>query len=184
VVPLVPDRYTWSEIFGKDANEVFVAWHVAGYIEKVASADKNKYPLSMCVNVWLDDSDRRAKPWDYASSGPVAKMVPIYQVAAPHLGFLTPDIYHPDPTAVCDAFHRMDSSLFIPESLRTAIAGVNAFYAIGEGALYQGTGRMKGISIPSGQTKALEMGGLRLVLPSFGRSAYSCLRRRDCQGKQ
>lgn len=187
---------TWTEIFGKDADEIFMAWNIASYIEKVTAAGKNEYPIPMYANAWLDNPDGSAKPGDYPSGGPIAKVVPIYQAAAPHLDFLAPDLYRPDFVNVCGLFQRMANPLFIPESPRTSVMAANAFFAIGEGALcfspfgidnlnpddtllisdsyrilsnlipaitkYQGTGKMKGIQIPAGETKVMELGDYTL----------------------
>ena len=203
-------RGNWTEIFGKEADELFMAWNIACYIEKVAAAGKNEYPIPMYANAWLDDPDGKAKPGDYPSGGPIAKTVPLYQAAAPHLDFLAPDIYRYDFTNVCGLFQRMGNPLFVPESPKTPVMVANAFYAIGEGALcfspfgidnlnpddtlllsenyrilssmlslitqYQGTGKMKGINIPSGETKVMELGDYRLIfkaasgrkIPAYG----------------
>lgn len=188
---------TWTEIFGNDAEEIFMAWYIAGYIDKVAAAGKKEYPLPMYANAWLDAANGKAKPGVYPSGGPIAKMVPVYQAAAPHIDFLAPDIYRADFAAVCDSFKRMNNPLFIPESAAGMMNAANVFYAVGEGALcyspfgadhrikdedtlalansyrvisglipeitqYQGTGRMKGILVPSGETMTLQLGDYTL----------------------
>jgi hypothetical protein len=184
---------TWTEIFGKDADEIFMAWYIASYIDKVAASGKKEYPLPMYANAWLEAAGGGSKPGDYPSGGPVAKMVPVYQAAATHLDFLAPDIYRPDFAAVCDSFKRMNNSLFIPENEISPLIAANVFYAAGEGALcfspfgtdnrlkdedtlalansyriisqlipeitqYQGTGKMKGIIVPSGKTTTFDLG--------------------------
>ncbi len=201
----------WTEIFGGDADEIFMAWHIASYIDKVAMAGKREYPLPMYANAWLEMMRGTPKPGDYPSGGPVARMVPVYQAAAPHLDFLAPDIYRPDFDVVCDLFKRMGNPLFIPEANINATMAANVFYAVGEGALcfspfgidnrleakdtmvlrnsyrvisnllptiteYQGSGKMKGVLVPAGETKTLEMGDYRLKieavknreLPAYG----------------
>lgn len=125
---------TWSEIFGDDANEVFMAWYIGSYIEKVTVAGKKEYALPMYANAWLEPN-ANAKPGDYPSGGPTARMVPIYQAAAPHIDFLAPDIYRADFDVVCDRYKRMDNPLFIPETRRGPNMAANVFYAVGEGAL-------------------------------------------------
>ncbi|MCE5345160.1 MAG: DUF5597 domain-containing protein [Bacteroidales bacterium] len=123
----------WTEIFGNDADEVFMAWYTGQYIEKVAEAGKAEYPLPMYANAWLDGG--KAKAGDYPSGGPVAKMIPVWQAAAPHIDMLAPDIYRPDFAFVCDTFTRMGNPLFIPETSFGSIAAENIFYAIGKGAI-------------------------------------------------
>jgi hypothetical protein len=126
----------WSAIFGSDADELFMAWHIANYIDKVAEAGKKEYKLPMFTNAWLDDPDYEFSiPGEYPSGGPIAKTVPLYKAAAPSLDFLSPDIYRKDFENVCRLYKRMDNALFIPESPRTKIMVANAFYAVGEGAM-------------------------------------------------
>jgi hypothetical protein len=124
---------TWTEIFGDDADEIFMSWYIASYIEKIAKEGKKGYSLPMYVNAWLESSG--SKPGEYPSGGPIAKMLPVYQAAAPHLDFFAPDIYRPDFDLVCDLFKRMDNPLFIPETQINTNLVANLFYAIGEGAL-------------------------------------------------
>ncbi len=88
----------------------------------------------MYANAWLEPN-ANAKPGDYPSGGPTARMVPIYQAAAPHIDFLAPDIYRADFDVVCDRYKRMDNPLFIPETRRGPNMAANVFYAVGEGAL-------------------------------------------------
>ncbi|MDR0542406.1 MAG: DUF5597 domain-containing protein [Dysgonamonadaceae bacterium] len=127
---------TWSDIFKNDADELFMAWYIAGYIDKVAEAGKKEYKLPMFTNAWLDDPDYQfSVPGEYPSGGPIAKTVPLYKAAAPSLDFLSPDIYRKDFENVCRLYKRMDNALFIPESPRTRIMVANAFYSVGEGAL-------------------------------------------------
>lgn len=126
-------RGRWTEIFGKDADEVFMAWYTGRYIDKVAQAGKAEYPLPMYANAWLDGG--KAKPGDYPSGGPIAKMIPVWQAAAPHLDMLAPDIYRADFVNVCDAFSRMGNPLFIPETSFGPIAAENVFYAAAKGAI-------------------------------------------------
>jgi len=46
---------TWSQVFGKDADEFFHAWSVARFIGEVAAAGKKEYALPMYVNAALRD---------------------------------------------------------------------------------------------------------------------------------
>ena len=125
---------TWTEIFGDNANLIFMTWYTADYIEKIAAAGKEIYPLPMFVNAWLEWGDDN-KPGDYPSGGPIAKMIPIWQAAAPHIDFLSPDIYRPDFANVCKLYKRMGNPLFIPETHPGTISSANVFYAVGEGAI-------------------------------------------------
>lgn len=74
---------TWTEVFGKGphTDELFMAYHYAKYLSKVAAAGKNEYPIPLYTNVWQNyvdqDGDNEfpiiagggGKPGDYPSGG-------------------------------------------------------------------------------------------------------------------
>ena len=43
---------TWKEVFGRVAEEAFNAYYLSSYINEVARAGKEIYPLPTYVNVW------------------------------------------------------------------------------------------------------------------------------------
>ena len=119
---------TWPEVFGAKAPETFQAWYIASYIDKVAAAGKDEYPLPMYVNTWLHYGQ---KPGQYPSGGPTFEMISLWQAAAPHIDFIAPDIYAPDFRGVCADYTQGGNPLMIPEA--NALGGdANAFYAIAE----------------------------------------------------
>jgi hypothetical protein len=59
---------TWNEVFGEAADEVFMAWNYATYIEAVARAGKHEYLLRTYVNAQLPAAQERAG--EYPSGGP------------------------------------------------------------------------------------------------------------------
>lgn len=122
---------TWTEVFGEgvETDEIFMAWHYARYIGKVAQAGKEAYPLPMYVNAWLEGD---GKPGDYPSGGPVAKMMDIWRAAAPAIDCFAPDIYLPDFAGICASYTRSGNPLFIPEAARDDQAAARACWAIGE----------------------------------------------------
>jgi len=119
---------TWTEVFGADADEVFMTWYNARYIDTVAEAGKSEYPLPMFANAW-QDGGRYTKAGEYPSGGPIAKMIPVWQAAAPHIDILAPDIYLPDFKGICDKYVTMGNPLFIPEARADT---ANLFYAVAE----------------------------------------------------
>ncbi|MGI4788739.1 MAG: DUF5597 domain-containing protein [Janthinobacterium lividum] len=122
---------TWSEVFGTAADEVFMAWHFAQYIEKIASCGKKNYLLPFFVNAWLVQHD--AEPaGSYPSGGPVSRMIDIWSCAAPSIDFLAPDIYIQDFAGVCAEYASYGNPLFIPEARRDLTCAAHAFYAIAE----------------------------------------------------
>ena len=54
---------TWEEVFGKNAatDEIFMAWHYARYIGRVAEAGKAEYPIPMYVNAALSRIRHRGR---------------------------------------------------------------------------------------------------------------------------
>ena len=84
---------SWSQVFGKDADEFFHAWAVARFIGEVAAAGKKEYPLPMYVNAALRDPFHPGAPGGYASGGPTDNVISIYRVAAPAIDIVAPDIY-------------------------------------------------------------------------------------------
>ncbi len=122
---------TWPEVFGQGADEVFMAWHVGRYVDRVAEAGQAAYGLPMFANAWLVQYEGQA-PGEYPSGGPVARMMDVWQAAAPHIALLAPDIYLPDFAGVCAEYTRGGNALLIPEARRDEGASANAFYALGQ----------------------------------------------------
>lgn len=126
---------SWNELFGNNllAEEVFMAWHYADYINAVAAAGKAQYNLPMFVNAWIvQPEDKRAG--DYPSGGPQEHVHDIWRIAAPNIDILSPDIYLPDFPAITEAYTHSWNPLFIPESFAGEMGAANAFYALGKHA--------------------------------------------------
>lgn len=124
---------TWTEVFGNTAaaDEAFMAWHYARYINSVAAAGKAAYNLPMFVNAWIVQPTDK-KPGDYPGGGPQAHVHDIWRVGAPELDFLAPDIYLPDFKDIVAVYHHPWNPLFIPESFAGINGAANAVYAIGK----------------------------------------------------
>jgi hypothetical protein len=133
-LPLGKPAGTWDEIFGTGprADEAFMAWHYAQYIDRVAEAGKSEYPLPMYVNAWIVQPEDKL-PGDYPSGGPQAQNHAIWRAGARHIDLLCPDIYLPGFDAIVAAYTTKDNGgpLFIPESFAGAQGAANAFLAIG-----------------------------------------------------
>ena len=121
---------TWSETFGDDAAEFFMAWHIARYIDVIAEAGKKEYELPLFVNTWLRAHGQKAG--EYPSGGPVAKVHDVWRAAAPHLDLFAPDIYLPYFKEKCAEYARQKNPLFIPEAHRNKKSPGQAFYAFAE----------------------------------------------------
>lgn len=128
---LFAETGTWAEVFGAEAGEPFMAWHIARYIDRVAEAGKAEYPLPMYANAWLP-RPHDPTPGVHPSGGPVPRMLPVWQAAAPHIDFLAPDIYDEDFRGYCARYHRIGNPLFIPEARRDERSASAVFYSIAE----------------------------------------------------
>ena len=109
---------TWAEVFGPLAGELFTAWSIAVYIDRLAEAGKAAYALPMYVNVWLHQ-DWELAGESYPSGGAVRNALDIYKWFAPHLDLIAPDIYIGDSRtyeAICATYAREDNPFYVPES--------------------------------------------------------------------
>jgi len=139
---------SWEQVFGPWADEVFMAWHIARFVDRVAAAGKAEYDIPMYANAWLKlGLDQPAG--QYPSGGPVFTMLDVWKAAAPHIDLLAPDIYAPDFRAVCAQYTRADNPLFIPEARRDARAASACFYALGQhDALCYAPFGIDGVTLP------------------------------------
>jgi hypothetical protein len=128
-----PDGKTWSEAFGEAADEVFMAWNYASYIQAVAAEGKRAYPLPMYVNAQLPAPFERAG--EYPSGGPHPYYLAVYRAAAPALDFFSPDIYWPNFEYWVQRYRIPGNPIFVPEA-RLESAPFNALYAYGEGKAF------------------------------------------------
>lgn len=55
-----PQGKTWREVFGEPADEVFMAWRYAGYVDSVSEAGKKEYSLPVYMNAQLPSLLERA----------------------------------------------------------------------------------------------------------------------------
>ena len=110
---------SWTQVFGKDADEYFHAWSIAHFIDQVAEAGKAVYPLPMYANAALRGPFNPGQPGQYASGGPTDNVLDVWKAAGPHIDILAPDIYLPDYrsyTTVLDRYARADNALFVAET--------------------------------------------------------------------
>lgn len=118
----------WQAVFGDAAEEVFSAYHVSSYIDKVAAAGKEIYSLPMMSNCWLDKGQKAGK---YPSGGPVSRVMEVWKYCAPNVDVIAPDIYVQNFCDVCDEYIKMDNPLFIPETATHSYAGPRLVYVVG-----------------------------------------------------
>lgn len=122
---------TWSDVFGTDwqAEEVFMAWHFASYMEKLAAAGKRELALPMYANGWLGPQEGQPMAGQYPSGGPAKRVLDVWHAAAPSLDMLSPDIYAPNTKEVLADYDHAGNPLFVPEAqFRTG----DIFWALGQ----------------------------------------------------
>ncbi|MEP6675460.1 MAG: DUF5597 domain-containing protein [Ferruginibacter sp.] len=122
----------WTDIFGNttSADETFMAWQYARYINQIAEAGKNAYNIPMYVNAWIVQPEDK-KPGDYPSGGPQEHVHDIWRIGAPAIDIKAPDIYLPDFKTIVNSYRHVWNPLFVPESFTGSNGAANAFYAIG-----------------------------------------------------
>lgn len=128
----VVSKGTWTEVFGKDADEFFQAWSVAKYIGYVAAAGKAVNSLPLYVNVALRDPITNPSANNYESGGATDNVIPIWKAAAPAIDLLAPDIYLPESEKalkVIELYDRTDNPLFVPE-IGSSPEYVRYFYSV------------------------------------------------------
>jgi len=106
---------TWEEVFGKGvvSDEIFMAWHFAKYVNRVAGMGKVEYPLPMFVNSW---GWAFPKTGEKANGAPMSDVFDIWKAGAPQIDMISPDIYDADFAAMCGLYTRSGNPLFIPET--------------------------------------------------------------------
>jgi hypothetical protein len=124
---------TWDEIFGKgpEADEIFMVWHYARYINRVTEAGKKEYPVPMFVNVW------GIKGWGKGPRGEAFDhVIDILKAGAPAIDMSCPDAYMGRQNAanqIVDITTRYARAVpfFTVEAADGEIGAAHAFYAIG-----------------------------------------------------
>lgn len=125
---------TWPETFGTSvkADEIFMAYHYARYVDEIAAAGKQAYPLPMFVNVWLSSIDMDPGIWlptfmtaggggspgFYPSGGPVIDVLDVWQLFAPSIDFIAPDMYLQIYSKIVEHYRHRGQPLMIPEQRR------------------------------------------------------------------
>lgn len=124
-----PNGKSWKQMFGDQADEVFMAWYYGRFVNEVAASGKREYNLPMYMNAQLPAPFERAG--EYPSGGPYPLVQAVYRAAAPSIDFYAPDIYWPDFEHWIDKYQAAGNPVFVPEA-RLDMAPFNALYAFGE----------------------------------------------------
>ncbi|MGC8549970.1 MAG: DUF5597 domain-containing protein [Acidobacteriaceae bacterium] len=125
---------TWTEVFGNSqrADEIFMAWHYARYIEAVTAAGKAAYDIPMYANVWLEGET--TPPGQYPSGCPEPRVMDVWKAAGSHIDIYAPDLYASDFIGWSRRYRRNGNPLFLAETRGGAAGAANVFYAFGQEA--------------------------------------------------
>jgi hypothetical protein len=125
---------TWEEVFGKgaEADEIFMAWNYARYINRVVESGKKEYPIPMFVNVW------GTQGWGRSPRGEaIDHVLDIWRAGAPLVDMSCPDAYMGRQGAathivdITKRYSRPDNPFFTVEASDGEMGAAHAFYAIG-----------------------------------------------------
>lgn len=156
----------WHSAFGTDAPERFMVYYYAKAVERIASVGKEKYPLPMYVNAWLEQY-----PWTpgtYPCGGPIARMIEQWKFLAPSIDLYAPDIYLSDFEGVCRDFAVDGNPLFIPEARPCMDSASNVFVAVGElGALGFSPFAIEDVGIGTPDPLAPDLAQLNIMAEAF-----------------
>jgi hypothetical protein len=126
---------TWEEVFGKgpEADETFMAWNYARYINRVVESAKKEYPVPMFVNVW------GTQGWGRSPRGEaIDHLLDIWRAGAPLVDMSCPDAYMGRQGAanhiidITTRYARSDNPFFTVEASDGEMGAAHAFYAIGQ----------------------------------------------------
>ncbi len=127
---------SWSQVFGDTAHaeEIFMAWAIATYVEHLAARGQAIAEIPMYANAWLGPQPGQDTPGQYPSGGPASTVLDIWRAAAPSLALLGPDIYVHDADAAMRQYATGIQPFFVPESqLRAAelVRAIGTYGAVG-----------------------------------------------------
>src|SRR5699024_6372121 len=98
------------------------------------SAGGAEHSLPMFTNAWLGPQPNASIPGQYPSGGPVSRMIDVWQIGAPSLDFLAPDIYIEDFEGALATYDVAGNAIFVPEARPDpglAFVAIGAYRAIG-----------------------------------------------------
>ncbi|WP_052172318.1 DUF5597 domain-containing protein [Xanthomonas maliensis] len=129
---------SWQQVFGAEAAEACNAYATAAYIEQVAAAGKQVYPLPLYVNTWLRYKGKRYPGLDYPSGGATANVFALWRAATPSIDFIGTDLYTSDYnefTKVIGQYARPDNPAWVSETGFEAATAPYLFHVLGQGGV-------------------------------------------------
>jgi hypothetical protein len=124
---------TWQEIFGTgtETDEIFMAWHYAQYIDKIAERGKAQYNIPMFVNARYQQPSSEETNRNL-SGGPLPQVFDIWMAGAGNIDFYAPEISLPDFEFYCKSFQHGKNPLFICNDATKAQSAAMAMCAVAD----------------------------------------------------
>lgn len=131
-----PESGSWPQVFGETpaADEVFMAWEIATYVEHLAARGKAIADVLLYANAWLGPQPGQDTPGQYPSGGPASTVLDVWRAAAPSLAFLGPDVYVHDADAAMKHYATGIQPFFVPECRLSAgelVRAIGTYGAVG-----------------------------------------------------
>ena len=116
------------------ADEVFMAWAIASYVEHLAARGRAIADILLYANAWLGPQPGQDTPGQYPSGGPASTVLDVWRAAAPSLAFLGPDLYVHDADAAMAQYATGIQPFFVPEcrlSPAELVRAIGTYGAVG-----------------------------------------------------
>jgi hypothetical protein len=125
---------TWEEVFGKGrpAEEIFMAWHFARFVERVIEAGKAEYPIPMFMNCPQSGFGTAPAPVRGGQSGgPMPDAMDVWRAGAPQIDIFGIDVYGFDFEMMLSRFSQSGNPVWIPETVGGLEGAARLLYALG-----------------------------------------------------
>ncbi|KQP74376.1 hypothetical protein ASF40_03325 [Microbacterium sp. Leaf288] len=127
---------TWADVFGdgSGADEIFMAWSIASYVQHLAERGQAVKQIPMYANAWLGPQPGQDEPGAWPSGGPSSRVIDVWRAAAPSLSLVGPDIYVDDADSAMRTYATGSQPLFVPESRLRAgelVRAIGTYRAVG-----------------------------------------------------
>jgi hypothetical protein len=122
-------------VFGKvrAADEIFMAWNFARYINRVVEAGKAEYPIPMVTNCPQEGFGTAPAPLHGGgqSGGAMPDAFDVWRAGAPRIDLFAADIYSQDFAGFCARYNQSGNPLFIAETGGGQDLKARALYVFG-----------------------------------------------------
>ena len=125
---------TWEEVFGKGrpAEEIFMAWHFARYVNRVIEAGKAEYPIPMFMNCPQSGFGTAPAPVKGGQSGgPMPDAMDVWRAGAPLIDIFGIDVYGFDFEMMLEKYSQSGNPVWIPETVGGLEGAARLLFALG-----------------------------------------------------